>query len=155
MGTHASNIIGSIQILTAAPSAPITGDEYYDKRKHAWFRWSGNNWLGAQFTPTSVAASNTIVSSTPGTHFSALQGTRRTAAADPAGPSEGDFYFDTVSNRWAVYENGQWSYASLSTTTSTSSSTTTTSSSTTTTSTSSSSSTSSSTSTTTSTTTTL
>lgn len=93
------------------------------------------------------------------THFSALQGKKRRIElgleALPIAPQEGDFFFDSLNNRWAVYYGGQWWYRGATTTTSTSTSTTTTSTSTTTTSTSTSTSTTTSTSTSTSTTTTL
>ena len=85
---------------------------------------------------------------TPGTHFSGITRKKRVLFdAPPAEPLTGDFYFDNLNNRWAVYDTNQWYYAAVSSTTSTSTSTTSTSSSTSTTSTSSSSSTSTSTST--------
>lgn len=75
--------------------------------------------------------------------------------APPTSPVVGDFFFDNLNNRLAVFNRGQWWYAMVTTTTSTSTSTTSTSTSTTSTSSSTSSSSSTSTSTTTSTTTTL
>ena len=89
------------------------------------------------------------------THFGALRSKRRVATANPAEPQTGDFYFDNILNRWAVYDTDRWYFAEVSTTTSTSTSTTSTSTSTTSTSTSTTSSTTTSTSSSTSTTTTL
>jgi hypothetical protein len=93
------------------------------------------------------------------THFSKLEGTKLRIElgqeALPSRPQDGDFFFDSFNNRWAVYYQSNWWYRAATTTTSTSTSTTTTSTSTTTTSTSSSTTTSTSSSTSTSTTTTL
>lgn len=93
------------------------------------------------------------------THYSQLIAKKRRIELGientPIAPENGDFFFDSKSNQWAVFYQGKWWFRSLSTTTSTSTSTTTTSTSTTTTTTSTSTSSSTSTSTTTSTTTTL
>lgn len=90
------------------------------------------------------------------THFQELRRSKRVLFnAPPTDPRDGDFFFDNLNNRWAVYYSNQWWYGNVTTSTSTSTSSTTTSTSTTSTSTSTSSSTSTSTSTTTSTTTTL
>lgn len=156
MTSHRTNIIGRIRLLKSEPSAPESGDEYYNKTNHTWNRYTGNNWLGAQFTATSPLNSTAIETGVTGTHLTDLINKKRTlAAADiPITPQEGEFFFDDTNNRMGVYENAQWSYANFTTTTSTSTSTTTTSTSTTTTSTSSSTSTTTSTSTSTSTSTT-
>ena len=93
------------------------------------------------------------------THFSALQGKRKVVGlgleALPLSPLEGDFFIDSLNNRWVVYQGGSWWFRSATTTTSTSTSTTTTSTSTSTTTTTSTSTSTTTTSTSTSTTTTL
>lgn len=65
MGTHATNIQGSIKIASTPPSQPEVGDEYWDTAQKLWCRWSGDNWLctGA-FTTTSTSTTTTTSTST-------------------------------------------------------------------------------------------
>lgn len=64
--THASNIIGNILTQVGAPTdpPPKVGDEYYDTAQHAWFRYNGTTWLGANFTTSSTSTTTSTSTST-------------------------------------------------------------------------------------------
>ena len=62
--THITNITGRIRLATGAPSDPVNGDEYWDTNQKAWFRYSGNNWLGILFSSTSTSTTTSTSTST-------------------------------------------------------------------------------------------
>lgn len=62
--THITNITGRVKVGTSDPVSPVVGDEYYNTSTNTWNRWSGNNWLGFQFTSTSTSTSTTTSTST-------------------------------------------------------------------------------------------
>lgn len=62
--THITNITGRIRTQTGAPADPVVGDEYFDLGLMSWMRWTGNNWLGFQFTTSSTSTSTTTSTST-------------------------------------------------------------------------------------------
>lgn len=156
--THVTRIKGNFRVSATPPANPAIGDEYWSSSQKGWFRYTGNTWIGFNFTAGTVATAGPAgVPAPAGTHFSALAGYKRGLTAAPILPKDGEFFYDTGNSQLHVYDlaAGRWYTASLTTTTSTSTSTTSTSTSTTTTSTSSSTSTTTSTSTSSSTTTTL
>ena len=62
--THATNITGRIRAQDAAPSDPLTGDEFWDTGQHGWYIYSGNNWLGRNWSTTSTSTTTSTSSST-------------------------------------------------------------------------------------------
>ena len=62
--THITNIKGKLLAQAAPPVSPQAGDEFWDTDQHAWFRYSGNNWLGFNFTTSSTSTSTTTSTST-------------------------------------------------------------------------------------------
>lgn len=62
--THITDIKGRIRTASSAPSDPLSGDEYWDTNQKAWFRYSGNNWLGFKFSSTSTSTTTSTSTST-------------------------------------------------------------------------------------------
>lgn len=62
--THITNITGRIRAQDSVPSNPATGDEFWDTGQHGWFIYSGNNWLGRNWSTTSTSTSTTTSTST-------------------------------------------------------------------------------------------
>ncbi len=62
--THISDIKGRIRTGATNPSNPVSGDEYWNTTTKGWFRYSGNNWLGRNFSSTSTSTSTSTSSST-------------------------------------------------------------------------------------------
>ena len=50
--THITNLKGRIRVATSAPTdpLPLVGDEYFDTLQKAWFRYTGDTWIGFKFT---------------------------------------------------------------------------------------------------------
>src|SRR4030043_165648 len=56
--THITDLAGRIRTETAHPADPVSGDEYFNTSINTWMRYTGNNWLGFQFTTTSTSTSS-------------------------------------------------------------------------------------------------
>lgn len=63
-GTHASKIVGWMNVQASAPAAPNIGDTYFNTTLNAWFRWTGNNWIGVLASSTSTSTTTTTSTST-------------------------------------------------------------------------------------------
>lgn len=62
--THITNITGRIRAQDTVPVDPITGDEFWDTGQKGWFFYTGNNWVGRNFSSTSSSTSTTTSTST-------------------------------------------------------------------------------------------
>jgi hypothetical protein len=59
-----NSLTGRIRLLSAAPSAPSEGDEYFDTTTNCYMRFDGSNWRGFSLTDTTTSTSITTSTST-------------------------------------------------------------------------------------------
>jgi len=88
-GTHITDIKGRYRAQDAAPSDPIIGDEFWDTGQKAHFIYSGNNWLGRNYSSTSTSTSTTTSTSTSTSTTSTSSSTTTTTSTSTSTTTTG------------------------------------------------------------------
>lgn len=88
-GTHITGIKGRMRAQDAPPSDPETGDEFWDTDQKGWYIYSGNNWLGRNFSSTSTSTSTTTSTSTSTSTTSTSSSTSTTTSTSTSTTTTG------------------------------------------------------------------